>query len=1025
MRNLKQYLAALLAALLLVTTLPVTALAANADGTQPLPGLADALETGTIETGALDDVLALIPLEERTLEVDLSTYTPAELRMIPLSTIFAGANLPADTVVAWSVGNDDNYTVSKLSDTVDIVDAYSHYNSNTGTLDCVVGSGKQLDAKNIHYTVTIKFGDLENWLTPVLYNGKQEPVEILSKNYNLNGVRLAGSTESYSYFNLDVSRNYREEDIYGTWSMGLTVNNAFRSDRYDNVEIYSGGHEDALANKAECLGSLIAQQKTYPLKDRTYTFVLRKSGKVVGWETVYLHTAPQNSYLGWDSLNNETETVVDTYEYDWDQNRNMEIHTAVLYKEFPASEKYYQKLTFYKNGMMDNSAVELAVPGYYATKEAAINAGAADIKADLFDGKGYYANYGGNGFIFSVFSEGEAYHINIRAVNGENSKNRLSGSTYLSINGADGLEYNQYYKVPDKHDNYSGSGFMTVLVLDENVNLSALKPNFSADEKSTVYAGTPAVAQESGKSVQDFSKGPVHYTVSAENGKDSGEYWVTFVQKAAGSKLFVNGVNGPDGAKRELFLNSYAGKTHDIFIANLGSEKLTGLKVTLNATNVKLDDYWTVGGNGNDTLEAFTTAEATQYDEYGELPNVAKIRILPNGNGAINGTLTITADGQKPVVITLSGVAGDPTITTTEIPTGVKYVPYGTMIQTTNMYDWNKLTFSQVDGKLPAGVTIKPNGEIYGVPQESGSFEFTVRMDNSYNGFASVTATYTLVVNENTDAYVDAATDAGYEIMTRVPVMTAYSDQVFEIKGELPEFIDFWLDGKKMEKDVDYEATEGSTKITIYNQTFQQAGTGSHTIAAEFRVNGDVNKDLKKAAQNYVMETNSGETKPSTTPGTAPGTGTGTTPGVEPVAGLKVGDIVNFTGTVHYYSSNSTRPVACRPGQARITQIYNGKHQYHLIAVTGKGSTVYGWVDASDIAEVQETPAAPVQQGSFAKGDKVTVKVGAKTYTGGGLADFVYKNTYTVIQVNGDRVVIGVNGVVTAAMNAKDLIPAN
>lgn len=71
-----------------------------------------------------------------------------------------------------------------------------------------------------------------------------------------------------------------------------------------------------------------------------------------------------------------------------------------------------------------------------------------------------------------------------------------------------------------------------------------------------------------------------------------------------------------------------------------------------------------------------------------------------------------------------------------------------------------------------------------------------------------------------------------------------------------------------------------------------------------------------------------------------------------------------------------------------------------------------------------EKPAEAEQPAGFAKGDKVTVKEGAKTYTGGSLADFVYKNTYTVISVKGDRVVIGVNGVATAAMNAADLISA-
>ena len=46
----------------------------------------------------------------------------------------------------------------------------------------------------------------------------------------------------------------------------------------------------------------------------------------------------------------------------------------------------------------------------------------------------------------------------------------------------------------------------------------------------------------------------------------------------------------------------------------------------------------------------------------------------------------------------------------------------------------------------------------------------------------------------------------------------------------------------------------------------------------------------------------------------------------------------------------------------------------------------------------------------------------AKTYDGKGLADFVYKTVYDVIQINGNRVVIGKGKAVTAAIKAQDLI---
>ena len=55
-------------------------------------------------------------------------------------------------------------------------------------------------------------------------------------------------------------------------------------------------------------------------------------------------------------------------------------------------------------------------------------------------------------------------------------------------------------------------------------------------------------------------------------------------------------------------------------------------------------------------------------------------------------------------------------------------------------------------------------------------------------------------------------------------------------------------------------------------------------------------------------------------------------------------------------------------------------------------------------------------------GDKVSVKKGATSYDGGKLASYVYNLTYTVMEISGDRVVIGQNGAVTAAVKIGDLI---
>lgn len=72
---------------------------------------------------------------------------------------------------------------------------------------------------------------------------------------------------------------------------------------------------------------------------------------------------------------------------------------------------------------------------------------------------------------------------------------------------------------------------------------------------------------------------------------------------------------------------------------------------------------------------------------------------------------------------------------------------------------------------------------------------------------------------------------------------------------------------------------------------------------------------------------------------------------------------------------------------------------------------------------VYKTPLVQVTQTTtLTVGSNVKVKEGAKAYDGTSLAPFVYTTQYQVIQIKGDRVVIGIGNSVTAAVNKKDLI---
>ena len=122
--------------------------------------------------------------------------------------------------------------------------------------------------------------------------------------------------------------------------------------------------------------------------------------------------------------------------------------------------------------------------------------------------------------------------------------------------------------------------------------------------------------------------------------------------------------------------------------------------------------------------------------------------------------------------------------------------------------------------------------------------------------------------------------------------------------------------------------------------------------------------------------------------------------------GLKYskGDIVNFTGSKHYASANATSGPSCKAGKAKVTDTAEGtKHPYHLIAVNGSGSTVYGWVNASDIAGASTAAAS----GSIAEGKTVKVKSSATKYaTGQTIPSWVKSRKYTVQKIDGDRALL-------------------
>lgn len=268
------------------------------------------------------------------------------------------------------------------------------------------------------------------------------------------------------------------------------------------------------------------------------------------------------------------------------------------------------------------------------------------------------------------------------------------------------------------------------------------------------------------------------------------------------------------------------------------------------------------------------------------------------------------------------------------------------------------------------------------------------------------------------------------------PHLSRGEDQVFTLDdaednteeglgSNYERFQDLYFDGIKLvggkvaapelaDMNWDYFAEEGSTRLTVRSKVFADKPAGVHQLSATFK-SLDSESEVDTVTQYFEIMDAKQEVVPASPDG------------------LKVNDVVNFTGTVHYYTAYATHPEPCKPGPATVTRIFDkGTHNIHLIAVPGMGSNVYGWVDASTVysaqpAQSEQSPETvqPVTSAQFAKGDRVTVKRGALTYEGIKLANYVYDNIYTVIQVRQGRVVIGINGVATAAMRAEDLVAVN
>ena len=861
-------------------------------------------------------------------------------------------SISEEATTAWRYVKDETDGVEKyeeypLGQGVTIDMSSSDKDITKYNMELIVGSGNQLDQNNKRYLITIYSSSK---ITEETYfevyrqdetgaRTKVEPKRIEEKFSNILGMSVkttiyivpnhVAGTEYYVGIHSEAAKHPEiqlEVSTYQVGEAGLMLSPCTESALNQDMTRKDSGRKGIYDAPKSIFEDILDALKN----EFVLTYMDRKTGVEIVKNVEAFCIATDNSYIDGSMNVYDGQTMVDVscveqneinagdsefdvssgyYVLEYDP---VEIRTYMLKEEYSATDDLFYVMNAYGTVYGDdaNSYVVKAVEGLYDSLEAA--ADQPDIKEQLIPTnqnqapRGYKANYDyrTNGKYFTIFFEdGSIFKYNIRVMDYDSQydpdyvksftdapvigeadpwfqitgimQNDIEVSSFIVQNGSN-MNLDTMY----------GYGYQTVLIQDENVDLSQLQPVFwTADAEHITDVRVNGQPVTSG-TVIDCSTGIVQYTVVIDGHQRN--YQVKFVKSSLEAKLFVAGPQ-----TQEVFLDEYTEYKHDILIANMGQKELTGLRVELNATNCKLDDYWTVGGENNSTLAPFDST--TTDTEYGVLGNLAKVRLLPlnDEGGDIEGTLTVYADGQEPIVINLTGRAQNPKIVTDQEKfdqvIAVKYVPYSYMITTNCMYDWTDVTYT-LTGDLPDGVEwIQETGEIYGVPQEVGTFPITVEAtfkSDTYT-FESSKVDLVLTVKDNTAENVYNASDDGYSIKQALGtdtgdynfVLTSLEDATFVSYGEFSEFdheyCGVWLNGKKLVEGKDYDAEPGSTRITIHGETFENTDyvnqDGENTIALEFRKDGDRNEELKRTSQNFTINvTKPTEPEPTVAPTTAP-----------------------------------------------------------------------------------------------------------------------------------------------------------
>lgn len=786
-------------------------------------------------------IASLLNLEEESYSADFSDLTASELSSVSLKRIFSEVEeLESASKVALSLDGGNSYKIVSPEKKVNLI--------NVSTVEIIIGNLDQLDAENnVKKIAKIDF----NWVNPTVYAIKSSGEKVL-KSLDEAGVNdNLFDTEENKYIYINTGTNQYDEKVNIGFEIGGSPSG--------KVKFYEGYFtKEKIAKRAKDITSLLWGNSEYEMRygeSRDVTMVTYDSdGSVVTCFPIELLVT---------ATNDETEKFNISLSADEGEDvvRNLTLKKTGA-SSFEASLELYKGYSKFDSYLLSisgrNNTVQSVYEGKYSSLDEARKSGYPNIE-ELVTGDGYVGEYG-NGVWFTIFSqnedeENESHQILVKAERGVRSREELSSSTkceFLELVGDGSLGGTLI-----EGDSYQKKNFITFLV-DENTSLSNIALSFRTEGDAKVQEKLSGNEVFSGETTFDFSNGPIGFTITSENGENEADYFVRVIRKQSGAKLYVNTLTdsqlmagGSLTSNREIVFSDYFSYNHDIILANIGSENLANLNVSLSSSELTLDDYWNLNGNG--TLPAI--------EDSSEDLKLAKLRIKAKDGFSkgtrLSGTLTISSNGSNLMVLNLNGVVGDAEITTKSLPGGTLYTLYNATVTGSSNVDGNLSTYEVVRGSLPDGLEMNSDGSITGLPREKGSYSFTVRMNNSSPYLGKMEKEFAIQIFDNTNTNIAKEVDKGYEITQKIETINVDTSKKEEYtmvsKGEFSEFKDLYLDGRLLIRDEEYTAKEGSTILTIFANVLKEA-LGRRTMSAIFE--NKKSGELKTAVLNVKVISN-------------------------------------------------------------------------------------------------------------------------------------------------------------------------